>query len=143
MSDPIAPDADFTPVAWLEWAEKHLAAARAYEQVRDHAQPRHACIWAGVSARFAIRAALVATASPTHESNHLAELSAQLPSDLARLARPAVDGLSRYGEEINYPDGEIRGLTWQDAETGVSDAAQLLSVIRAELASNGVVVTTR
>lgn len=135
MRDTARRDTDFSPTEWLSAAQRHLEVAEAYARIRDSAKPRHACFWAGESARFALRAALVATNSPTRESDSLTELADLLPPSLVSIVRhPAISVLARYGEEISYPVGEILDLTWQDAEEAVRQANERLAAVQDALA---------
>lgn len=127
-------DRDFAPAAWMRSAEQHAWDARLLAREREAALPRHACSFSGLAARFATRALLLALGRDTKESDDLAELVALLPEEASSIkAHPSVAVLDRYGPEIEYPDGEIPGLTWADAERAAIAADAFVAAIRAEL----------
>lgn len=135
-------DRDFAPAAWMRSAEQHVGDARLLARGRKAALPRHACSFSGVAARFATRAHLLVLSRDTKESDDLAELVALLPEEASSIkAHPSVAVLVRYGPEIGYPDGEIPGLTWADAEHAASAAEAFVAAIRAELEERGIDLT--
>lgn len=135
-------DRDFAPAAWLRSAEQHAGGARLFARKRDAAQPRHACFFAGVAARLAVRALILALGRETRESDDLAELIGLLPEEAASIkTHPSLAILERYGPEIEYPDGEIPGLSWEDAEQASSTAEAFVAAIRAELEKRGIDLT--
>jgi hypothetical protein len=132
-------DRDFVPAAWMSSAEQRVGDARLLARRREAGLPRHASLFAGAAARFAMRAILLALGRDTRESDHLAELVALLPEEASSVkAHPSLALLVQYGPEIGYPDGEIPGLTWADAEVATEAAESFVGAIRAELKARGV-----